>query len=766
MKVFSACVKSACLSALFASATAVAQVRAPAEDVNLIGNPRLGRDPSGFPSGWCFKREAALKTADVSVPGTVTFRAPPKGGSFVQEDIHLVPGRKYVFGAEVKTSALRAKTARLVVYNYAWTKDVSLYLPEDTDGRWQKVSMEFSAPPTRDELYSFTFYFKGGAKGEASMRAPFIVPASGAIDGEERAPGFSFGGNDCVRDPLPARPVSGERLNLLVSRLCSADVRPGQTCGFKTASEGWVWISLSKCDSKSVGFVLDGVPLGAASVSGGRFEAMRRVPAGAHRLTVKGGRGELVVNSVPTVLGTSYPDPKQGGGAFIDGEFAAKHLLPAFNTFSYGWALGRIDAGDMAELDRLGREIYGHACRWNANTPGFDGRMETSAHLAARLASARGFVNPRMTGLTFDEISASDVLEKQRFTEALRSLAGAKKPIWVWSSGVKYEYCGINADYLSSIAAVSGGTGRLLLECYARTPADEKSAHAYLDDFLDMSILRTEKMVPGFRRAAMIVNGAYTKLGGYCTDCRPEADVKRFLDLYFHRLATSPVMDGLAGIGLYALNNAQEEDLRWTCRLLRHYALEGRKDMLSDKYGYKYNPGLVRNPDFAEGLLGWTALPAADGGVDEVVLKGLAAAQRRKDQSAGGDSACRFRRSAKGPNRLVQRISGLVPGRFYSVRVAVSDAKEVVSGKWNPRRLAFGIEVRGAEDVTAWSPLARYGEPVRVVKTLNELTLVFKACARDAELVFSDWLSPDAPGGPAGEELVFNAVRVKPYYIE
>ena len=125
-----------------------------------------------------------------------------------------------------------------------------------------------------------------------------------------------------------------------------------------------------------------------------------------------------------------------------------------------------------------------------------------------------------------------------------------------------------------------------------------------------------------------------------------------------------------------------------------------------------------------------------------------------------------FCRSAKGANRLSQKVVGLVPGRLYSVRVVVSDAKEIASGKWNPRKFAFRVEVRGAEDVTAKSLISRWGEPVRVARTINELTLVFKAVAAEAELVFSDWETTDKPGGPVGEELVFNAVRVKPYYEE
>lgn len=136
--------------------------------------------------------------------------------------------------------------------------------------------------------------------------------------------------------------------------------------------------------------------------------------------------------------------------------------------------------------------------------------------------------HPRYAGLTFDEISASALLEKTAFTGALRLSRDLPRPLWVWSSGVVYEDNPVNADYLSAIVDASGGRGRLLFECYAHTQKDERSALVYLDDFLDGSIRRAEKMVPGFVRSSMIVQGAYTRPGGYCTDCYADVDVKRF----------------------------------------------------------------------------------------------------------------------------------------------------------------------------------------------------------------------------------------------
>ena len=43
---------------------------------------------------------------------------------------------------------------------------------------------------------------------------------------------------------------------------------------------------------------------------------------------------------------------------------------------------------------------------------------------------------------------------------------------------------------------------------------------------------------------------------------------------------------------------------------------------------------------------------------------------------------------------------------------------------------------------------------------------VFRARTGAAELAISDWASEKKPGGPAGQELIFNFIQVEPYLEE
>ena len=58
-------------------------------------------------------------------------------------------------------------------------------------------------------------------------------------------------------------------------------------------------------------------------------------------------------------------------------------------------------------------------------------------------------------------------------------------------------------------------------------------------------------------------------------------------------------------------------------------------------------------------------------------------------------------------------------------------------------------------------PFSRDNQP-----WLNYYWRVFRAKAPTAKLTISDWVSADEPGGPVGQELIFNFIEVQPYFAE
>ena len=75
-------------------------------------------------------------------------------------------------------------------------------------------------------------------------------------------------------------------------------------------------------------------------------------------------------------------------------------------------------------------------------------------------------------------------------------------------------------------------------------------------------------------------------------------DFKVHLDRQFHLMATDPLFDNLRGFGMWAAYYTEPEILRWFARLVRHYGVDGETTMLSEKYGYKLYPGILKAPNW------------------------------------------------------------------------------------------------------------------------------------------------------------------------
>ena len=98
-------------------------------------------------------------------------------------------------------------------------------------------------------------------------------------------------------------------------------------------------------------------------------------------------------------------------------------------------------------------------------------------------------------------------------------------------------------------------------------------------------------------------------------------------------------------------NYADEEMYRWSHALLRHYVVEGQKEMLSKKYGFSYVPGHIENNDFADGLKGWTVNEAEKGSVGTAYNKELNHRNQNRWGGAGdiGNTFCTLKAVAGTP---------------------------------------------------------------------------------------------------------------------
>ena len=76
---------------------------------------------------------------------------------------------------------------------------------------------------------------------------------------------------------------------------------------------------------------------------------------------------------------------------------------------------------------------------------------------------------------------------------------------------------------------------------------------------------------------------------------------------------------------------------------------------------------------------------------------------------------------------------------------------------------AVRVTLTNAEMISdkCFTHVARLQQPT---KWANWHVRVFRAKARTARLTISDWAADDKPGGPIGQELMYNFIKVQPYW--
>ena len=119
---------------------------------------------------------------------------------------------------------------------------------------------------------------------------------------------------------------------------------------------------------------------------------------------------------------------------------------------------------------------------------------------------------------------------------------------------------------------------KLAEERYLAEPALGVGPEARLGSYSVMHYYRG--IIPDCQKHVIMVPG-YMSLPAESLDVNPGADFKVFLDMQFNLLANRANFWGLYGVECYHSAYADEEILRWSVKLFRHYCIEGRRERLS-----------------------------------------------------------------------------------------------------------------------------------------------------------------------------------------
>lgn len=536
------------------------------------------------------------------------------------------------------------------------------------------------------------------------------------------------------------------RLNNLVTEVLAAPL--AQASSFCTARDGWVFIRVDVPEGACPEIKVDGQTVIPATTA--RREAFREVRAGVHAVSVEGAAdGRMVVRQIAEIL--NYPpcaNSPVGTNPSYGWEFFSKYVMPN-STTQCG---GHIPEAHFAAFKEHGGVFLDN----------FVSRGLNAADFGSKVLACRALARANCDGVALDEHVFGETGTFGDFIGGMRAFTaryeGIRK-VYSWIVG-KPLLLGHDRETFALAANAAPSGGRILSEVYCRTRATEEDARRHIEDYLVDTGRKFREVRPGVElypdamASLGIVLGNFSQIPTISTWHHPQIDYKYFLDMQFNVLANNPVFEGLGLVGAWGSYYCDEEIHRWTFRLARHYCIEGRKDMLSARYGLKFLPGLVANGDFQEGFAGWRT----NGVVRTQTIKGLAEnVERRWGGTKCGDTFAVLSKKGGETARLEQTMKGFVPGRLYSLDVVCFDVKDAAEKRHRPARhplavtLGAGAEKderlswtfvdrRPKEGAKGWGVRCNRHHVVFTART-DEITLALdNAAASDGDKIGVNWI--------------------------
>jgi|GEM_PF-339180 len=573
-------------------------------------------------------------------------------------------------------------------------------------------------------------------------------------------------------------------LNNLVAELL--DVTPvdnpsQKEWSFTNPREGWVfiastakvkgseklWITIDKAPKEQAVIVHQATPSDDPSYE----EAMCYLSAGEHTVGFwKEGQPtveRIIVRAIPELIFCKFQyNPHISPHGPYDWAFLKRHVLPHVNTI----------VGSGAEEHRpFVEEWKEEGKRWIVEVYAAPFFQDMTADEAYRYWTENvGFQNPLYDGVIVDEFFGGERPRYRAIIEAIRQIHRNER----FQGKVFYPYCTSMYGAKSSeefIKTVMDAGYRFAWERYLQEQSTETMAKTHLMDALGQEMQKWRKALPDCVGHMIVCFGYMSMITTESLNVNPQADFKAWLDMQFQYIATDPAFFGLYGIMAYTSGYADEETVRWAAKLYRHYGIEGKREKLSELYGFKYRLDHLENPDFEEGLRGWTVEAAEEGSVEAKNVEGYGWLQGRYPRTKLGDSFLWMKRSSKKPNKVSQEIKNMQPGKLYSLKMVTSDYNDLMEGRSFERKHVISIQLDGVELLpekcfqfaVANNYAHHWGSFNDKHKFwMNYHHYVFRAKGRTAKLTISDWTSEREPIPPIDQELMVNFVEVQPYLEE
>ena len=572
----------------------------------------------------------------------------------------------------------------------------------------------------------------------------------------------------CVADTPPPVRV----LNNFVSELLNLPLPDGYTHAFTNPREGFLFVQVQPADTaggQAPTVRIDSRPVVLRQV-GGNFEGMLRRPAGTGHIQVSGPQARrLIVRAVGdlTYMGFGRSTILLPETGVYTWEWLRANALDSYNVI-----IGQDNAAPQeAEISEWTAEG-----KWWMTRSILPWEAQTAEEAYAFFAQQTGMTHPLMNGWWGDEFVSqgheTDARAFPLFAEAILQLRAT--PGLQGRRLYAYVTAHLTTDMHGFVQAIVGSDYRLCREWYNPELETPEMLTGLFRADREMSYRHQwEAVHPEAGNDRLMVLAVFSQPPVSC-DIYPQANFDVFLDLQMQFLATTPAFAGTRGLQNWYASFTGEEVTRLFARLVRHYAIEGHTDrLLTDPYALTE----LENGDFVGGTQGWTLQPAAPDSISAQTAPGFGQLEGRwvggGVKTGLGDTTLLTRRSATEPNVFSQQLRDLQPGRVYSLRFITGNYQNLLNGLSYPYRHALSVQIQGAQalpekNFDALSPQASaltvgaFNGSNRYYTNYHQR--LFRAQGETAQLVFSDWASAQEPGGPEGEELLWNFIQVQPYF--
>jgi len=586
----------------------------------------------------------------------------------------------------------------------------------------------------------------------------------------------------------------GERkLNNFVSELLdvSSISKSSEPFRFTRSSDGWIFIS-STCKGKgTVRVILDKEPDAVIvhdAEGGPRREAMRYVTKGEHTIRVEGqdefNLEKLAVKAIPELIhcGLGFNPEIKSYGPY-DMDFLEADILPNVTTLIVpnniklsepvveAWHhQGKRFVAEVG-INSQGKTAEDHLKYWGGfyeKAPFLDGIIINEFIVNRPVSEWVATMTPERRARMEQEGQ-----QYEAYGEALKRMRAADQ----YKNKMLYAYVGgsgkkLNQEVIGTnlIRTIVDCGYRVALERYLHEMSSEKGSKEALQLFVD-GIADWEAKEPGVKKQMVIAFGLFSMPPGGINK-QPNVDYHVWMDQQMNLVANHPGMSGLGGLEWWTSLLADEETVRFVGKLYRHYAIDGKTNMLTRDPLFLTH---IKNADFERGTAGWTLHPAEEGtiaaksfpryGRIEGRFMGLG---RPADPEHIGDTFLWMKRSEKGPNTFSQTIKDLEPGRLYSMKMFSCDYDDLVNPKAKKTEETKSIGTVVIEDVEvdakrSFTEVYSSAPEPKIPVCITYHWKVFRAKATTARLTVSDWQSEKERGAPFGQEEAFNFLEIQPY---